>query len=130
MRKGENERGFGISKNREFCFWNKGEWDQKMTEICPNCGLPKDICACETIAKEEEKIKVSSTRKRFGKKVTLIEGMSRDVDSKGILKELKTKLACGGTVKDNVIELQGDHRRKIREILVKLGFQGDKIEVS
>jgi translation initiation factor 1 len=101
-----------------------------MTEICPNCGLPKDICACETIAKEEEKIKVSSTRKRFGKKVTLIEGMSRDVDSKGILKELKTKLACGGTVKDNVIELQGDHRRKIREILVKLGFQGDKIEVS
>lgn len=101
-----------------------------MTEICPNCGLPKDICACETIAKEEEKIKVSSTRKRFGKKVTLIEGISRDVDSKGILKELKTKLACGGTVKDNVIELQGDHRRKIREILVKLGFQGDKIEVS
>ncbi|UCC91757.1 MAG: stress response translation initiation inhibitor YciH [Candidatus Aenigmatarchaeota archaeon] len=101
-----------------------------MTEICPNCGLPKDICACETIAKEEEKIKVSSTRKRFGKKVTLIEGISRDVDSKGILKELKTKLACGGTVKDNVIELQGDHRRKIREILVKLGFQSDKIEVS
>lgn len=101
-----------------------------MTEICPNCGLPKDICACETIAKEEEKIRISSTRKRFGKKVTLIEGMSRDVNSKGILKELKTKLACGGTMKDDVIELQGDHRRRIKEILVKLGFPGDKIEVS
>lgn len=101
-----------------------------MTEICPNCGLPKDICACETIAKEEEKIRISSTRKRFGKRVTLIEGISRDVNSKGILKELKTKLACGGTMKDNVIELQGDHRRRIREILVKLGFSGDKIEVS
>jgi translation initiation factor 1 len=101
-----------------------------MTEICPNCGLPKDICTCETIAKEEEKIKVSSTKKRFGKRVTIIEGMSRDVDSKGILKELKTKLACGGTMKKGVIELQGDHRRKIREMLVKLGFPGDKIEVS
>ncbi len=101
-----------------------------MTEICPNCGLPKDICACETIAKEEEKIRISSIRKRFGKRVTLIEGISRDVDSKGILKELKTKLACGGTMKDDVIELQGDHRRRIKEILVKLGFPGDKIEVS
>lgn len=101
-----------------------------MTEICPNCGLPKDICACETIAREEEKIKVSSIKKRFGKKVTLIEGISRDVDSKGILKELKTKLACGGTMKDDVIELQGDHRRRIKEILVKLGFPGDKIEIS
>lgn len=101
-----------------------------MTEICPNCGLPKDICACETIAKEEEKIRISSMRKRFGKRVTLIEGISRDVDSKGILKELKTKLACGGTMKDDVIELQGDHRRRIKEILVKLGFPGDKIEVS
>ena len=101
-----------------------------MTEICPNCGLPKDICACETIAREEEKIKISSIKKRFGKRVTLIKGISRDVDSKGILKELKTKLACGGTMKNDVIELQGDHRRKIRDILVKLGFPGDKIEVS
>jgi len=101
-----------------------------MAEICPNCGLPKDICACETIAKEEEKIKVSSERKRFGKRVTIIEGISKDVDAKGILKELKTKLACGGTIKDNVIELQGDHRRKIREILVRLGFQDDRIEIS
>lgn len=101
-----------------------------MTEICPNCGLPKDICACETIAKEEEKIKITSVKKRFGKKVTIIEGMSKDVDAKGILKQLKTKLACGGTIKGNEIELQGDHRRRIKDILVKLGFQSEKIEVS
>lgn len=101
-----------------------------MAEICPNCGLPKDICACETIAKEEEKIKVSSEKKRYRKSVTIIEGISKDVNTKDILKELKTKLACGGTIKNGVIELQGDHRRKIREILVKLGFQSDKIEIS
>ena len=101
-----------------------------MTEICPNCGLPKDICACETIAREEEKIKIFSIKKRFGKRVTVIEGISKDVDSKGILKDLKTKLACGGTIKDNIIELQGDHRRRIKDILVNLGFPGEKIEIS
>ena len=101
-----------------------------MTEICPNCGLPKDICACETIAREEEKIKIFTVRKRFGKKVTIIEGMSKDIDSKSILKELKTKLACGGTLKGSTIELQGDHKRRIKEILVKLGFPDGKIEVS
>jgi translation initiation factor 1 len=129
MRKGENENGYFLF---EICAFNfcKGEWDRKMTEICPNCGLPKDICACETIAKEEEKIRISSVKKRFGKRVTVIEGISKDVNSKGILKELKTKFACGGTMKNNVIELQGDHRKRIKELLVKLGFPGDKIEVS
>lgn len=101
-----------------------------MTEICPNCGLPKDICACEIIAKEEEKIKVSSAQKRFGKRVTIIEGISKEAGVKGVLKELKTRLACGGTIKGDTIELQGDHRKRIKEILVKLGFPGDKIEVS
>jgi translation initiation factor 1 len=101
-----------------------------MPEICPNCGLPKDICACETIAKEEEKIKVSSSKKRFGKTVTTIEGISKDVDIKNVLRELKTKLACGGTVKNGTIELQGDHRKKIKDILIKLGFPEEKIEVA
>ncbi len=101
-----------------------------MTEICPNCGLPKDICACETIAREEEKIKVSVEKKRFRKSATIIEGISKDVNSKDILKQLKTKLACGGTIKNGVIELQGDHRRKIKDILVKMGFPADKIEIS
>ena len=101
-----------------------------MTEICPNCGLPGDICACETIAREEEKIKIFSVRKRFGKKVTVIKGISKDVDTKGILKELKTKFACGGTIRGSAIELQGDHKRRSKDILVKLGFPGSKIEVS
>jgi translation initiation factor 1 len=101
-----------------------------MTEICPNCGLPKDICACQTIAKEEERIRVSSIKKRFGKSVTTIEGISKDVDIKNVLRDLKTKLACGGTMKEGIIELQGDHRKKIREILVRIGFPAEKIEVS
>ena len=100
-----------------------------MSQICEKCGLPKELCVCETIAKEKEKIRVFNEKKRYGKNVTVIEGISRDVDTKKILKELKHKLACGGTIKDNKIELQGDHRARVKAILVKLGFQEDQIEI-
>ncbi|MCD6496066.1 MAG: stress response translation initiation inhibitor YciH [Candidatus Aenigmarchaeota archaeon] len=98
--------------------------------ICPKCGLPKDLCICETMAREEEKIRVSVAERRFKKKSTIIEGISSDVDIKNVLKELKTKLACGGTFKNKTIELQGDHLKKVKDILVKLGFQQEKIEIS
>ena len=99
-----------------------------MTEICDKCGLPKELCVCETIAKEKEKIRVFTERKRYGKIITVIHGLSKDVDAKKILKELKTRLACGGTLKGNEIELQGEHREKAVGILVKLGFSEDQIE--
>ena len=101
-----------------------------MDKICEKCGLPKDLCVCETIAKEKEKIKIYNVRRRYGKFSTIVEGIGKDVDSKRILKELKTKLACGGTLKGNTIELQGNHKDKVKPILVKLGFTEDQIEVS
>jgi len=101
-----------------------------MSEICPKCGLPKDICTCETIAKEERKIRVSTVARRFGKITTVISGISRDVDTKKVLKELKTKLACGGTIKNGDIELQGNHKDKLRPLLVRMGFPEDQIEIS
>jgi translation initiation factor 1 len=101
-----------------------------MSEVCPNCGLPKELCVCETIAKESEKIRILEVKKRYGKVSTLVQGMSRDVDTKNVLKELKTKLACGGTLKDGVIELQGKHRDKVKAILVRLGFKEDQIETG
>jgi translation initiation factor 1 len=101
-----------------------------MSEVCPNCGLPKELCVCEAIAKESEKIRVFEVKKRYGKVSTLVQGMSRDVDTKNVLKELKTRLACGGTLKDGVIELQGKHRDKVKAILVRLGFKEDQIEVG
>ena len=99
-------------------------------EVCPKCGLPKELCICETMAKEEEKIKVSMINKRYGKSVTVIEGISKDVDVKKILKELKTKLACGGTFKNKTVELQGDHRARTKQLLIKMGFPAEMIEVS
>ena len=100
------------------------------SDICQKCGLPQDLCICETMAREDEKIRISLAVKRFGKKATVIEGISTDVDVKNVLKNLKTKLACGGTFKNKTIELQGNHMNRVKAILIKLGFQSEKIEIS
>ncbi|RLJ06310.1 MAG: stress response translation initiation inhibitor YciH [Candidatus Aenigmatarchaeota archaeon] len=100
-----------------------------MSKICDKCGLPKELCICETIAKEKEKIRVFNEKKRYGKTVTIIEGLSKDIDAKKILKQMKQKLACGGTIKNNNIELQGEHKTRIKNILISLGFQEDQIEI-
>ena len=101
-----------------------------MSDICQKCGLPRELCTCEAMAKEEEKIKVYTVARRFGKKTTVIEGISKDLDIKKILKEMKQKLACGGTLKNSSIELQGDHVSKAKDILIKLGFPEDRIDVN
>lgn len=96
-------------------------------EICPKCGLPEQACVCEQIVKSSQKIKVTTDRKRYGKIVTIVTGFESGMDVKKIAKTLKNELACGGTYKDNAVELQGDHRNKIKELLVKLGFEEDSI---
>jgi len=101
-----------------------------MSEICPKCGLPKELCVCEAIAKESQIIKVYVIKKKFGKKYTIIEGIdSKEIDMKDLTKKLKTKFACGGTAKEGKIELQGDHKQKVRENLVQMGFSHETIDI-
>jgi translation initiation factor 1 len=101
-----------------------------MSEICPKCGLVKELCVCETIAKESQTIKVYIERKKFKKFSTMIEGIDqKEIDIKDLAKRLKEQLACGGTVKDGKIELQGEHKSKVKEILIRTGFPPDSIEV-
>jgi len=101
-----------------------------MSEVCPVCGLPKDLCVCEEIAREKQRIRIYSTRRRFGKWMTVIEGIDeKDVDTKDLTKKLKAKLACGGTVKEGRIEFQGDHREKVKEFLIERGFPEETIDV-
>ena len=97
-------------------------------EICPKCGLPKQACVCEQIAKGSQRIRITTEKKRYGKLVTLVTGFESGIDVKKTAKALKNGLACGGTYKENTIELQGDHRKKIKELLVKIGFDGELIE--
>ena len=96
-------------------------------EICPKCGLPKAACVCGDIAKTQQNIEVKTEKRRFGKVNTIISGFDDGVDIKAIAKKLKMKRACGGTVKNKVIELQGNHKGFIKPILVSEGFSEDQI---
>lgn len=82
------------------------------------------------MAKEGTMVHVKIVERKFKKYVTVISGISEDADLKQIMKKLKEKLACGGTYKDGNIELQGDHRERIKSVLVSLGFAPDQIEVE
>lgn len=102
-----------------------------MSDICTTCGLPQELCVCEAIAKENQKITLSVERKKFRKEYTIIKGIDAgEIDVKDLAKQLKNKFACGGTAKDGVIELQGNHLREVREFLIKLGFAAETIEIE
>jgi translation initiation factor 1 len=97
-------------------------------EICPKCGLPEAACVCGEIAKTQQNIEVKTEKRRFGKVNTIISGFDDGVDIKAIAKKLKAKRACGGTVKNNQIELQGNHKGFIKPILVQEGFAEELIQ--
>lgn len=101
-----------------------------MAERCHKCGLPQDLCVCETIAREQQKIEVKVEKRKFGKKYTIISGLEKGVNLDDIFRKLKMKFACGGTAKTGQIELQGDHKSRIKPALAELGFPEETIEIK
>ncbi len=101
-----------------------------MVGVCNQCGLPQDLCVCETIAREQQKITVLIEKRKFGKKYTIIRGLTKAANIGEILKKLKVKFACGGTAKTGQIELQGDHKTRMKHALAELGFAEETIEVK
>lgn len=102
-----------------------------MPEVCQVCGLPKELCVCEEIAREQQRINVYAMKRKYGKMVTIIEGIDeKQLDPKELTKKLKSKLACGGTWKDGKIELQGNHKARVKGVLVEMGFSQDMINAQ
>ncbi len=100
-------------------------------ELCNVCSLPKDLCVCQTLAREEQNITISVVKRRFGKLTTFISGIEeRTIDVRDLAKRLRSKLACGGTAKNGAIELQGNHVERVRQELVGMGFTEGSIIVK
>lgn len=92
--------------------------------ICAVCGLPDELCMCEEIAKEQQLIRITNDKRRYGKTVTIVEGLdSSDIDVAELARTLKNRCAAGGTAKEGRIELQGEHRRRVQAVLQGMGFR-------
>lgn len=93
--------------------------------MCPECRRPLVECICAVNAKimGDGDVRVSrQTKGRGGKSVTLIKGLALDATALALLgKQLRTACGSGGTVKDGVIEVQGDHCETVMEALKKQG---------
>jgi len=94
---------------------------------CETCGKPPAKCRCgqkPAAAGGDGIVRVQrETKGRKGKGVTLVRGVPLEEDAlKKLAKKLKSKCGSGGTVKEGVIEIQGDHRDKLVEVLQKEGY--------
>jgi translation initiation factor 1 len=95
-------------------------------EMCPKCGKPTAQCICKKVNRQKGDgvVRVQRESKgRKGKTVTLISGVPLDDDAlKTLMGDLKRSCGAGGSLKDGIIEIQGDHRDSIGSELKKRGF--------
>jgi translation initiation factor 1 len=96
--------------------------------MCAGCGRPAAACACRQhaapTARDAGVVRVGrQTKGRKGKGVTVISGIPLPPgELKLLARELKQKCGSGGTLKDGVIEVQGDHRDALVELLQARGW--------
>ena len=96
--------------------------------MCPVCRNPVSACSCKrsaAIPSADGQARISrSTKGRGGKTVTLVSGLGLDDAALAALgKQLKAACGSGGTVKDGVIEVQGEHASQLLAALSKLGIK-------
>ena len=100
--------------------------------MCPECRQSLSACTCKAQARAapvgDGTVRVSrQTKGRGGKSVTLVKGLALDPVALALLgKQLRTACGSGGTVKDGVIEVQGEHCELVVEVLGKLGHQAKR----
>ncbi len=96
--------------------------------VCPGCGWPERDCTCST--QSEEKVPARPVAKlrvekkgRGGKTVTVVDGLPRNsAFLKELSQELKRACGTGGAVFETGVEVQGDMRERVRDVLLKKGF--------
>ena len=99
-------------------------------DLCPECGEAKAACICSELADKQRLSQLDGivrirreTAGRKGKGVTTISGVAQpEAELKALLKRLKKSCGTGGSLSEGVIEIQGDHREKIKAMLEKEGY--------
>jgi translation initiation factor 1 len=97
---------------------------------CPGCGWPQRDCRCSDKRVSDATVptrivaKLRAEKKgRGGKTVTVVDGLPRNTEFlQELSRELKRACGTGGTVVDGGIELQGELRERLREVLAKRGY--------
>ena len=97
--------------------------------VCPKCGWPETDCRCSSNLATAEpvpakiRVNLSIEKRGSGKVVTMIDGLPRNRDFiESLARELKKSCGTGGRASDDRLELQGDHRERLRELLAKKGW--------
>jgi translation initiation factor 1 len=106
-------------------------YSTEVGRTCPTCRQALAQCSCKAARAPvgDGVVKVSrNTKGRGGKCVTLVSGLALADDALALLgKQLRTACGCGGTIKDGVIEVQGDHCEKVMDALVKQGYRPKRV---
>jgi translation initiation factor 1 len=98
--------------------------------VCPKCGWPADDCRCSTsLAQGREAVpdrpvaKLRVENRGSGKQVTVVAGLPRNAEwLEALCRELKKACGAGGSAGEDSVEIQGDHRERLRELLAKKGM--------
>ena len=96
--------------------------------VCPKCGWPADDCRCSKAGEEKVPAKLACVLRvekkgRAGKTVTVVANLPRNAAFLASLAaELKRACGSGGSAQDDTVEVQGDHRERLRPLLAAKGW--------
>jgi translation initiation factor 1 len=108
------------------------EWDKPPR--CERCGELEETCACPPTPPAKllappatQTAKIVVEKRKRGKQVSVVHGLCAEKnDLPALLTQLKSHCGAGGTLKDDLIEIQGDHRQRMEKMLAEIGYRIQK----
>ena len=96
---------------------------------CERCGELEEVCICPPepparIPPQRQTAHLAVEKRKKGKLVTVVRGLTvEDNDLPELLRQLKNQCGAGGTLKEDILEIQGNHLERLRDALKGIGFR-------